>query len=115
MALNTNQKIAAGAVGATVLVVAAFFAGRQAAPSLPDSPVAATEQQGNIVDRNGANVADEVARGDFCEATIGASDKQTGELFHKLFDMKTFSVNTVDEVASVELCGALKNVVRLRS
>merc|ERR1719443_2766434 len=61
----------------------------------------------------GANVADEVARGDFCEATIGASDKQTGELFHKLFDMKTFSVNTVDEVASVELCGALKNVVAL--
>lgn len=59
MALNTNQKIAAGAVGATVLVVAAFFAGRQAAPSLPDSPVAATEQQGNIVDRNGANAADE--------------------------------------------------------
>ena len=57
----------------------------------------------------------EVARGDFCEATIGASDKETGELFHKLFDMKTFSVNTVDEVASVELCGALKNVVRLRS
>merc|ERR1711943_108587 len=33
--------------------------------------------------------------------------------FHKLFDMKTFSVNTVDEVASVELCGALKNVVAL--
>jgi len=61
----------------------------------------------------GANVADEVARGDFCEATIGASDKETGELFHKLFDMKTFSVNTVDEVASVELCGALKNVVAL--
>merc|ERR1712078_465237 len=61
----------------------------------------------------GANVADEVARGDFCEATIGASDKETGELFHKLFDMKTFSVNTVDEVASVELCGALKNVVTL--
>ncbi len=59
MALNTNQKIAAGAVGATVLVVAAFFAGRhQAAPSMPDTPVAAAEQ-GNIVDRNGANAADE--------------------------------------------------------
>jgi glycerol-3-phosphate dehydrogenase (NAD+) len=61
----------------------------------------------------GANVADEVARGDFCEATIGATDQPTGELFHKLFDMKTFSVNVVDEVASVELCGALKNVVAL--
>ncbi|OWQ46562.1 hypothetical protein CDL60_13940 [Roseateles noduli] len=59
MALNTNQKIAAGAVGATVLVVAAFFAGRQAAPSLPDAPTAAMEQQGNVVDRNGANAADE--------------------------------------------------------
>merc|ERR1711939_484911 len=59
------------------------------------------------------NVADEVARGDFCEATIGATSKQTGELFHKLFDMKTFSVNVVDEVPSVELCGALKNVVAL--
>jgi glycerol-3-phosphate dehydrogenase (NAD+) len=61
----------------------------------------------------GANVADEVARGDFCEATIGATDVETGKLFHKLFDMKTFSVNIVDEVASVELCGALKNVVAL--
>jgi outer membrane lipoprotein SlyB len=59
MAMNTNQKIAAGAVGATVLVVAAFFAGRQAAPTMPDSPLAATEQQGNVVDRNGANAADE--------------------------------------------------------
>merc|ERR1711937_874459 len=61
----------------------------------------------------GANVADEVARGDFCEATIGATDTSTGELFHKLFNMKTFSVNVVDEVPSVELCGALKNVVAL--
>jgi len=61
----------------------------------------------------GANVADEVARGDFCEATIGASDKSIAEVFHKLFDMKTFSVNCVTEVPSVELCGALKNVVAL--
>jgi glycerol-3-phosphate dehydrogenase (NAD+) len=61
----------------------------------------------------GANVADEVARGDFCEATIGTTDMETGALFHKLFDSKTFSVNVVDEVASVELCGALKNVVAL--
>jgi len=61
----------------------------------------------------GANVADEVARGDFCEATIGSTDTETAAVFHKLFDMKTFRVNVVDEVASVELCGALKNVVAL--
>jgi glycerol-3-phosphate dehydrogenase (NAD+) len=61
----------------------------------------------------GANVADEVARGDFCEATIGATNTETGELFKTLFDMKTFSINVVPEVASVELCGALKNVVAI--
>ncbi|WP_423596459.1 glycine zipper 2TM domain-containing protein [Roseateles sp. MS654] len=47
MALTTNHKIAAGAVGAAVLVVAAFFAGRhQSAPSAPDLPVASAEQHG---------------------------------------------------------------------
>ncbi|WP_279756298.1 glycine zipper 2TM domain-containing protein [Mitsuaria sp. GD03876] len=61
MALTTNHKIAAGAVGAAVLVVAAFFAGRhQSAPSMPEGPVAAmNEPQNNIVDRNGANSNDE--------------------------------------------------------
>ncbi|KAI1692539.1 glycine zipper 2TM domain-containing protein [Ditylenchus destructor] len=64
MAMNTNHKIAAGAVGAAVLVVAAFFAGRhQSAPSVPDAPLAAMTQpqdeKANVVDRNGANAADE--------------------------------------------------------
>ncbi|MBO9688415.1 glycine zipper 2TM domain-containing protein [Roseateles chitosanitabidus] len=64
MALTTNHKIAAGAVGAAVLVVAAFFAGRhQSAPSVPDAPLSAMTQpedgKANVVDRNGANSADE--------------------------------------------------------
>merc|ERR1719201_242247 len=61
----------------------------------------------------GANVANEVARGDFCEATVGATDAETGAVFRLLFNTKAFRVNVVDEVASVELCGALKNVVAL--
>merc|ERR1719487_2650181 len=61
----------------------------------------------------GANVANEVARGDFCEATVGATDAETGAVFQLLFNTKSFRVNVVDEVASVELCGALKNVVAL--
>merc|ERR1740138_1384907 len=61
----------------------------------------------------GANVANEVARGDFCEATVGATDAETGPVHRMLFHTKTFRVNVVDEVASVELCGALKNVVAL--
>jgi glycerol-3-phosphate dehydrogenase (NAD+) len=61
----------------------------------------------------GANVANEVARGDFCEATVGTTDAETGAVFRLLFNTKAFSVNVVEEVASVELCGALKNVVAL--
>lgn len=64
MAMTTNHKIAAGAVGAAVLVVAAFFAGRhQSAPSAPDMPLSAMTQpedgKANVVDRNGANAVDE--------------------------------------------------------
>ena len=61
----------------------------------------------------GANVANEVARGDFCEATVGATDAMTGAVHQMAFNTKSFSVNVVDEVASVELCGAIKNVVAL--
>jgi glycerol-3-phosphate dehydrogenase (NAD+) len=61
----------------------------------------------------GANVAIEVARDDFCEATIGTTDPKVGETFQLLFNTPTFSVNVVNEVPSVELCGALKNVVAL--
>jgi glycerol-3-phosphate dehydrogenase (NAD+) len=61
----------------------------------------------------GANVAIEVARDDFCEATIGTKDPVAGKTFQLLFNTPTFSVNVVNEVPSVELCGALKNVVAL--
>jgi glycerol-3-phosphate dehydrogenase (NAD+) len=61
----------------------------------------------------GANVANEVARGDFCEATVGATDAMTGAVHQMMFNTKSFSVNVVNEVASVELCGAIKNVVAL--
>merc|ERR1719321_2358276 len=46
----------------------------------------------------GANVANEVARGDFCEATVGATDAMTGAVHQLLFNTKSFSVNVVDEV-----------------
>mmetsp|Transcript_24559 Transcript_24559/g.75883 ORF Transcript_24559/g.75883 Transcript_24559/m.75883 type:complete len:240 (+) Transcript_24559:2-721(+) len=62
----------------------------------------------------GANVANEVAQGQFCEATLGtdapAEDQAT---LVKLFDCPDFRVRAVDDIAGVELCGALKNVVAL--
>ena len=61
----------------------------------------------------GANVASEVAKDEFCEATIGCADAAAAAAWRLLFDRPTFRIQTVDDVAGVELCGALKNVVAL--
>jgi len=61
----------------------------------------------------GANVANEVADGQFCEATLGLKDKTHAATLQKLFDCRSFRVNVVDDIPGVELCGALKNVVAL--
>eukprot|EP00441_Pelagodinium_beii_P038976 CAMPEP_0197647344 /NCGR_PEP_ID=MMETSP1338-20131121/24989_1 /TAXON_ID=43686 ORGANISM="Pelagodinium beii, Strain RCC1491" /NCGR_SAMPLE_ID=MMETSP1338 /ASSEMBLY_ACC=CAM_ASM_000754 /LENGTH=366 /DNA_ID=CAMNT_0043221117 /DNA_START=56 /DNA_END=1156 /DNA_ORIENTATION=+ len=61
----------------------------------------------------GANVANEVAAGEFCEATLGCMSKEHQPLLIKLFDCQTFRVTAVDDIPGVELCGALKNVVAL--
>merc|ERR1719387_1773288 len=61
----------------------------------------------------GANVANEVARDEFCESTVGFKDKSNGAVWQKLLDCPTFRVGSINDVAGVELCGALKNVVAL--
>jgi len=60
----------------------------------------------------GANVANEVAEGQFCEATLGCNS-QDSSVLRKLFDSPKFRVRAVDDIPGVELCGALKNVVAL--
>ena len=61
----------------------------------------------------GANVANDVARDEFCEATIGAPAAAEGALMKAVFHTPTFQINVVSDCHSVELCGALKNVVAL--
>jgi len=63
----------------------------------------------------GANLAGEVAEGQFCEATIGynAGQEQGAAVLQKLFNVHSFRVATVADVPGVELCGALKNIVAL--
>jgi len=61
----------------------------------------------------GANVANEVAADQFCEATLGCEEPANQDILVKLFDFPHFRVKAVDDIAGVELCGALKNVVAL--
>jgi len=61
----------------------------------------------------GANVASEIAEGNFAEATIGAYDESHSKVFEKLFHTGSFHVRTSMDVAAVEMCGTLKNIVAL--
>jgi len=59
----------------------------------------------------GANIAPEVAKEDFCEATIGCQDAVQGQLMKEMFQTSYFRIVVVNDVQTVELCGALKNIV----
>lgn len=59
----------------------------------------------------GANLANEVAEEQFCETTIGSKCGQNGAILKSLFQTDNFRVNIVPDVYTVEICGALKNIV----
>uniref|UniRef100_A0A8C9SZA8 Glycerol-3-phosphate dehydrogenase [NAD(+)] n=1 Tax=Scleropages formosus TaxID=113540 RepID=A0A8C9SZA8_SCLFO len=59
----------------------------------------------------GANIANEVAEEKFCESTIGARNLQSGQIFKELMQTPNFRITVVQESDTVELCGALKNIV----
>ncbi|KAG5322145.1 GPDA dehydrogenase, partial [Acromyrmex heyeri] len=59
----------------------------------------------------GANLASEVANEMFCETTIGCKDKVMAPIFRSLIQTSYFRVVVVEDVDSVECCGALKNIV----
>ncbi|MBN3325951.1 GPD1L protein, partial [Atractosteus spatula] len=59
----------------------------------------------------GANIANEVAAEKFCETTIGSKNMENGLLFKELLQTPNFRITVVDDADTVELCGALKNIV----
>uniref|UniRef100_A0ACB8FVV9 Glycerol-3-phosphate dehydrogenase n=1 Tax=Sphaerodactylus townsendi TaxID=933632 RepID=A0ACB8FVV9_9SAUR len=59
----------------------------------------------------GANIANEVAAEKFCETTIGCKILENGFLFKELLQTPNFRITVVDDADTVELCGALKNIV----
>jgi glycerol-3-phosphate dehydrogenase (NAD+) len=63
----------------------------------------------------GANLADGVAKGEFCESTIGCSNVEHGRVLKRLFHTDNFMITVVKDVRTVEICGALKNIVACAS
>ncbi|KAL9247935.1 hypothetical protein vseg_021310 [Gypsophila vaccaria] len=62
----------------------------------------------------GANIADEIAKENFTEATIGYKEnKEVADRWAQLFSTPYFVVTAVQDVEGVELCGTLKNVVAI--
>ena len=63
----------------------------------------------------GANIADDVAKESFAEATVGFHHDQMidGKTWRDLFNTHYFRVSAIDDIPAVELCGALKNIVAL--
>ncbi|KAJ3218755.1 hypothetical protein HK099_004938 [Clydaea vesicula] len=61
----------------------------------------------------GANIASEIAKEEFSESTLGYKNKDNAELFKLLLETPYFKISTINDIAGVELCGALKNVVAI--
>lgn len=56
----------------------------------------------------GANIAQGVAMDEFCESTIGYNIKDNAQVFERVFHTPYFRISCIEDVAGVELCGALK-------
>jgi glycerol-3-phosphate dehydrogenase (NAD+) len=62
----------------------------------------------------GANIADEIAKKQFSEATIGCLDETNGLLWKRLFHNPSyFCIHLINQVRGVELCGTLKNIIAI--
>lgn len=59
----------------------------------------------------GANIANEVADENFCEATLGIKDNEKGQLVKEALQTNYFRIKVVKDAEVVEACGALKNIV----
>ncbi|CEO96593.1 hypothetical protein PBRA_005202 [Plasmodiophora brassicae] len=62
---------------------------------------------------SGANVADQVAREQFSEATIGCRNVAHAAVFQAMFQRPYFRVQATTDIDGLEACGALKNIVAL--
>lgn len=61
----------------------------------------------------GANIASDVAAENFVESTLACEDTDVAEELKQLFQTSNFRIILSSDVAGVELCGALKNIIAM--
>jgi glycerol-3-phosphate dehydrogenase (NAD+) len=61
----------------------------------------------------GANVAMDIAHDSFAETTVACANEEIGTLIAGLFHSENFRTQITNDISTVELCGALKNVIAL--
>ncbi|PAA66267.1 hypothetical protein BOX15_Mlig024885g1 [Macrostomum lignano] len=59
----------------------------------------------------GANLAPEIAKEVYCEATLGCRDPIRAAELKRLFQTPYFRISIIENEFSVEICGALKSIV----
>ena len=61
----------------------------------------------------GANIANDIAREEFCESTIAFEDPDYGNLWKPIIENSYFRIKVIGDLCLQQLCGTLKNVVAL--
>ncbi len=72
-----------------------------------------TAGRAGIASLSGPSFAKEVAEGLFTSTVIASKDKELSLYFQKIIHSNTFRVYTSDDIAGVELGGAMKNIMAI--
>jgi glycerol-3-phosphate dehydrogenase (NAD+) len=61
----------------------------------------------------GANVASEVANDEYVESTVACRNSDVSNLIAAIFHTDCMQIDTCTDVATIEICGAVKNIVAM--
>ncbi|KAI5512423.1 glycerol-3-phosphate catabolic process [Trichomonas vaginalis G3] len=61
----------------------------------------------------GANIANEIARGDFCESTLAFPDIPERDTWKQLFDSPKFKISCTNDIVTQQLSGTMKNIIAI--
>ena len=61
----------------------------------------------------GANIANDIAKENFCESTIAFTDAALGQKWVPLFHCKYFRIKLIQDLCLLQVCGTVKNIITL--